>query len=106
MALLTIMDGIPLYSTIQEAIAWATSNGLNGYHEHVYKEQLGYMGGTDHAAAIAGPIIVATPVPMPTPMPTTPTTPTTPATPATPTTPAAPTGGTGGGGTGGGGGGY
>ena len=60
------MDGIPLYSTIQEAIAWAANNGLHGYHEHIYKEQLGYMGSTSHEAAVAGPVVISTPTPIPT----------------------------------------
>ena len=96
MSLLTTIDSIPLYTTIQEAVGWAANNGLSGYHEHIYKEQLGYMGGTSHETAIEGPVTIPTPIPMPT---TTTTTTTTPTTPATSTTP---TGGTGGGGGGGG----
>ena len=69
MALMTTIDGIPLYTTEQEAIDWAISNGLSGIHQHIYKEQVGYMGGDTHEIAVAGAPIVA-PIPMPTPTPT------------------------------------
>ena len=45
MALLTTINGIPLYSTVQEALAYAAANGLTGYHTHTYLGQIGYMGG-------------------------------------------------------------
>jgi len=99
MALLTTIDGIPLYTTIQEAVGWASNSGLIGYHEHIYKEQLGYMGGIDHATAIVGP---ATPTPTPPPMPMP--TPTPASTTTTTTTTTGSTGYSGGGSTGGGGG--
>ena len=51
MAILTTIDGIPLYSTVQEALAYAAANGLSGYHSHVYQGQVGYMGGATHGAA-------------------------------------------------------
>ena len=69
MALMTTIDGIPLYTTEQEAIDWAISNGLSGIHQHIYKEQVGYMGGDTHEIAVTGAPIVA-PIPMPTPTPT------------------------------------
>ena len=46
--ILTTIDGIPLYSTVQEAIQWASSRGLTGYHTHIYQGQTGYMGGSSH----------------------------------------------------------
>ena len=46
--ILTTVDGIPLYSTIQEAVQWASSRGLTGYHTHIYQGQTGYMGGSSH----------------------------------------------------------
>ena len=49
--ILTTIDGIPLYSTIAEALQWAQSRGLNGYHTHVYQGQTGYMGGFTHSTA-------------------------------------------------------
>tara|TARA_R110002020_G_scaffold264492_3_gene479251 strand:+ start:10 stop:252 length:243 start_codon:yes stop_codon:yes gene_type:complete len=48
MAILTTMAGVPLFSTIQEALAWARANGLTGYHTHRFQNQIGYMGGIDH----------------------------------------------------------
>ena len=49
--ILTTIDGIPLYSTIAEALQWAQSRGLNGYHTHIYQGQTGYMGGFTHNTA-------------------------------------------------------
>ena len=51
--ILTTIDGIPLYSTPQEAIDWASQNNVQGYHTHMYQGQTGYMGGASHASAIA-----------------------------------------------------
>ena len=51
MAVLTTIAGVPLYSTIQEAIAWARANRLSGYHTHGWQGQTGYMGGSSHSAA-------------------------------------------------------
>ena len=51
MALLTMIGGVPLYSTVAEALAYAAANGLSGYHTHVYQGQVGYMGGATHGAA-------------------------------------------------------
>ena len=48
MALLTIINGIPLYSTVNEALAYAEAEGLQGYHTHRYKNIVGYMGGVTH----------------------------------------------------------
>ena len=52
MAVLTSIDGIPLYSTIQEALDYAAANGLSGYHTHTYQGQIGYMGGSTHSQAV------------------------------------------------------
>ena len=51
MAVLTTISGIPLFSTAQEADAWARANGLNGYHTHGWQGLTGYMGGASHSAA-------------------------------------------------------
>ena len=51
MAVLTTIDGVPLFSTVQEALAYAAANGLSGYHTHIYQGTTGYMGGTTHGAA-------------------------------------------------------
>ena len=57
MALLTNINGIPLYSTQQEALNYAAANGLTGFHTHSYQGQIGYMGGIDHNNAITGGVI-------------------------------------------------
>ena len=54
MAILTRIDGIPLYSTQQEALDYAQKNGLKGFHTHEYLDQTGYMGGMDHNNAVTG----------------------------------------------------
>jgi hypothetical protein len=48
MALLTTINGIPLYSTVNEALAYAEAEGLQGYHTHRYRNIVGYMGGVTH----------------------------------------------------------
>ena len=52
MIVLTLIAGIPLYSTVQEAIAWARANGLSGFHTHSWQTQTGYMGGSSHYEAM------------------------------------------------------
>ena len=52
MAVLTTIDGVPLYSTIQEALDYAAATGLTGYHTHTYQGQIGYMGGATHDQAV------------------------------------------------------
>ena len=49
MALITSISGVPLYSSIQEALNWGAARGLNGYHTHVFQDKLGYMGGATHS---------------------------------------------------------
>ena len=51
MAILTTIDGIPLYTTVAEALAYAAANGLSGFHTHNHQGQLGYMGGATHGQA-------------------------------------------------------
>jgi len=46
--IMTYIDGIPLYTTIEEAEAWASNYNITGYHTHEYQGQTGYMGGTSH----------------------------------------------------------
>ena len=48
MSLLTLIDNIPLYSTIEEAEAFGSSLGIQGHHVHVYQGQTGYMAGVSH----------------------------------------------------------
>ena len=55
MAIITLIDGVPLYTTRREAINWADSRGLTGsplYHTHRHQGTLGYMGGANHAQAL------------------------------------------------------
>ena len=51
--ILPTIDRIPLFSTIAEALAWASSNGVTGYHIHIYQGQTGYMGGYSHGTVIS-----------------------------------------------------
>ena len=72
MSLLTTIAGIPLFTTIQEALNWAASNGLSGYHIHNWQGQQGYMGGANHLQATGLPLNSNAPVttpPQPTPPP-------------------------------------
>ena len=55
MGIITKIDGIPLYNTREEASNWAIANGLSGYHVHVYRTKVGYMGGVDHSTAVSLP---------------------------------------------------
>ena len=48
---MTIINGIPLYTTKKEALAWALANGVKGYHTHKNKGEIGYMGGATHSLA-------------------------------------------------------
>jgi hypothetical protein len=62
--ILTTIDGIPLYSTPQEAVNWATQNNVQGYHTHTYQGQIGSTGGAAHASAVSSltaPTITSTP---------------------------------------------
>ena len=52
MALLTNLNGIPLYSSEREALDYAAAAGLTGYHTHTYQGQIGYMGGATHDQAV------------------------------------------------------
>ena len=51
MSLIGSITNVPLFSTIEEALAWGRLNGLSGYHVHNYQGQTGYMGGANHARA-------------------------------------------------------
>tara|TARA_R110000737_G_C14242496_1_gene425049 strand:- start:176 stop:499 length:324 start_codon:yes stop_codon:yes gene_type:complete len=48
MSLITLLDGIPLYSTKEDAIAWGESLGITGSHTHIFEGQTGYMAGGNH----------------------------------------------------------
>ena len=51
MSVLTYIDGVPLYSTINEALEWAGTKGISDYHVHKYESATGYMGGKDRKQA-------------------------------------------------------
>jgi|TARA_R110001592_G_scaffold323283_3_gene602427 hypothetical protein len=51
MSILTSIDGIPLFSTPQEALDWGSQNNQQGYHTHPHNGVIGYMGGATHAIA-------------------------------------------------------
>ena len=53
MATIGNMGGLPIFDNKQEAIVWGKRNNLTGYHTHTINRQIGYMGGSDHAEAIA-----------------------------------------------------
>ena len=71
MSLITIMNGVPLYTTKQEALRWALCNSVKGYHVHRYKGKTGYMGGATHSTAtrssLAKPTTILQQTIMPTP---------------------------------------
>jgi|TARA_R110000822_G_scaffold28998_3_gene85776 hypothetical protein len=46
--ILAIIDKIPLYSTVREAVSWGRRNSINNYHTHTHKGRLGYMAGSSH----------------------------------------------------------
>ena len=52
MSLITSIDGVPLYTTIEEAELWGSQYNLTGYHTHTILGQVGYMGGIAHATII------------------------------------------------------
>ena len=60
MSIITTINGIPLFSTRREALAWARSNSLTGYHTHTYPGKTGFMGGAPHSHATT-PTTVVTP---------------------------------------------
>ena len=49
--ILTYISGVPLFRTIQQALAYGQQVGLNGYHTHVFQGVTGYMAGFDHTDA-------------------------------------------------------
>ena len=51
MSVIGHIAGVPLFTTVQEALAWASANGLSGYHVHNLNGQQGYMGGINHQQA-------------------------------------------------------
>ena len=49
MAVITRINGIPLFSSVRGALRWCKFNRLkNGYHIHYWEGKKGYMGGKNH----------------------------------------------------------
>tara|TARA_R110002110_G_scaffold140035_2_gene326969 strand:- start:902 stop:2884 length:1983 start_codon:yes stop_codon:yes gene_type:complete len=46
-----VIDGKPVFDTIEEAEAHATTLGCEGYHEHEYEGKVSYMACKDHSEA-------------------------------------------------------
>ena len=61
MSVIRFIAGIPLFTTVQDALNWASANGLTGFHTHVSQGQTGYMGGANHQQATGSPSINTTP---------------------------------------------
>jgi len=58
MSVIRSISGVPLFSTAQEALAWAMAKGITGYHTHgdgIILEK-GYMGGANHQQAAGTPL--------------------------------------------------
>ncbi len=53
-SILTHIDGMPLFRTIQQALDHGQSIGLQGYHTHVFRGIVGYMAGFDHSQYTTG----------------------------------------------------
>ena len=53
MSLLTVIDGVPLYTTIEEADIYGSQYNLTGHHIHVHNGVTGYMSGVDHVTITA-----------------------------------------------------
>ena len=50
MAVITRINGIPLFSSIQGALRWTKFNRIkSGYHVHYWEGKKGYMGGSNHS---------------------------------------------------------
>jgi hypothetical protein len=49
MSIITKIDGIPLFSTKEQALRWGKSKGVLGHHEHTHFGQKGYMAGVTHS---------------------------------------------------------
>jgi hypothetical protein len=56
MPIITYISGVPLFDNVNEALSWAASNGMTGYHTHNVQNQTGYMGGANHQQASGMPM--------------------------------------------------
>ena len=69
MSLVKIIDGVPTYSTIQEALDYGASYGITGHHTHIVNGQVTYMAGTTHDEITSIFRLGTQPVSSPTPRP-------------------------------------
>ena len=53
--ILTSIDGVPLFATLDAALAYGESVGLEGYHTHMYRGRFGFMAGSTHSEATGIP---------------------------------------------------
>jgi len=49
MSILTRINGVPVYTNINEALEWGAYNSSTGYHVHKHMSVTGYMGGKNHS---------------------------------------------------------
>ena len=50
--ILTYIDNVPLFSSIQQALSYGQSIGLTGYHTHTFQGVTGYMAGFSHSESV------------------------------------------------------
>ena len=50
--ILTFINDVPLFRTLQSALEYGQSVGLEGYHTHIFSNITGYMAGIDHNQAV------------------------------------------------------
>ena len=48
MALVQNIDGVPAYSTAEEALRWGLQYNITSYHTHVIAGEIAYMAGVNH----------------------------------------------------------
>jgi len=53
MALAQNIDGIPAYTTVEEALVWGSQYGISTYHTHAIGSQIIYMAGSTHDEMIS-----------------------------------------------------
>ena len=51
--ILTYIDNVPLFSSIQQALSYGQSIGLTGYHTHNFQGTVGYMAGFSHNQSVS-----------------------------------------------------
>ena len=62
MSLIKYIAGVPLFTTIPEALGWARKNNKSvDYHIHNYMGQKGYMGGANHSQVAKAPLNTKSP---------------------------------------------